>query len=483
MQDSDGTGRASVNCDNGSLNLKFNSNNAVGTSTLTFSDYNSERMRIDSSGNLLVGKTAVSMAAVGVEVKPFGEVRCTASEAQALQLNRLSTDGTIADFRKDGTSVGSIGTTAGRLFIGHGDVALRLAGDLDFIAPWNASTNAARDNAISLGNAGNRFKDLYLSGTAYSGNLLVGTTANPSGTVEGIRAASNGVLYAASAGTAPLVLYRHDSDGNILNFHKDGASVGSIGTASGTLVVGSTNGSGSYLKFGSNVVAPVDTNGAVRDNAIDLGQTNARFKDLHLSGSIRGDKYDIYTEGSGSLYQTDGYLRFSNGNTETARIDASGNFYVGTSGLAQPSTGAFTVNAVGANTNIRVGHATGTASGNWYTAFYYGSNVIGSISQNGTGSVTYNTTSDERLKENIKDSEDAGDKIDAIKIRQFDWKDDGKHQDYGVVAQELLPVAPEAVTEGKTEDDMMQVDYSKLVPTLIKEIQTLRNRVAQLENN
>jgi hypothetical protein len=30
---------------------------------------------------------------------------------------------------------------------------------------------------------------------------------------------------------------------------------------------------------------------------------------------------------------------------------------------------------------------------------------------------------------------------------------------------------------------MMAVDYSKLVPTLIKEIQTLRNRVAQLENN
>ena len=55
------------------------------------------------------------------------------------------------------------------MFIGNGDVALRLAGDLDFIAPWNASTNAARDNAISLGNAGNRFKDLYLSGGVHLG--------------------------------------------------------------------------------------------------------------------------------------------------------------------------------------------------------------------------------------------------------------------------------------------------------------------------
>jgi len=46
----------------------------------------------------------------------------------------------------------------------------------------------------------------------------------------------------------------------------------------------------------------------------------------------------------------------------------------------------------------------------------------------------------------------------------------------------LNEVAPEAVSQGYTEEDMWGVDYSKLVPTLIKEIQSLRNRVAQLEN-
>jgi hypothetical protein len=50
-----------------------------------------------------------------------------------------------------------------------------------------------------------------------------------------------------------------------------------------------------------------------------------------------------------------------------------------------------------------------------------------------------------------------------------------------MIAQELLEVAPEAVSQGETEDVMMGVDYSKLVPMLIKEIQSLRNRVAQLE--
>ncbi len=111
------------------------------------------------------------------------------------------------------------------------------------------------------------------------------------------------------------------------------------------------------------------------------------------------------------------------------------------------------------------------------TGTEYGSiKILGSATQ-------YNTSSDERLKENIRDAEDAGDKIDAIKIRQFDWKIGGEHQDYGVIAQELLPVAPEAVSKGHTEDDMMGVDYSKLVPTLIKEIQSLRKRVEELENN
>ena len=110
------------------------------------------------------------------------------------------------------------------------------------------------------------------------------------------------------------------------------------------------------------------------------------------------------------------------------------------------------------------------------TGSEYGSiKILGAATQ-------YNTTSDERLKENIRDADDAGDKIDAIKIRQFDWIE-GEHQEYGVVAQELLPVAPEAVSKGYTEDDMMSVDYSKLVPTLIKEIQSLRKRVEELEKD
>ena len=89
-----------------------------------------------------------------------------------------------------------------------------------------------------------------------------------------------------------------------------------------------------------------------------------------------------------------------------------------------------------------------------------GSPYVGSITST-TSATAYNTSSDERLKDNIKDADDSGSKVDAIQVRQFDWKADGEHQDYGMVAQEVLEVAPDAVTKGDTPDDMMAVDYSK----------------------
>jgi hypothetical protein len=101
---------------------------------------------------------------------------------------------------------------------------------------------------------------------------------------------------------------------------------------------------------------------------------------------------------------------------------------------------------------------------------------------NNTASVTYNTTSDQRLKENIVDAPSASEDIDAIQVRSFDWKVDGSHQKYGMVAQELLTVAPSAVAQPEDPEEMMGVDYSVLVPMLVKEIQSLRARVAALES-
>ena len=105
----------------------------------------------------------------------------------------------------------------------------------------------------------------------------------------------------------------------------------------------------------------------------------------------------------------------------------------------------------------------------------------GSITTDGTNT-TYATSSDYRLKENIVDAPSASDDIDAIQVRSFDWKANGSHQVYGMIAQELLPILPNSVAQGEKEEDMMGVDYSKLVPMMLKEIQSLRARVADLES-
>ena len=102
----------------------------------------------------------------------------------------------------------------------------------------------------------------------------------------------------------------------------------------------------------------------------------------------------------------------------------------------------------------------------------------GSISINST-TVSYNTSSDQRLKTNIVDAPNGN--IDSIKVRSFDWIAGGSHQEYGMIAQELLEVAPYAVHQPENSDEMMGVDYSKLVPMMIKEIQSLKAEVATLK--
>ena len=130
----------------------------------------SEAMRIDTSGNLLVGTTSTDYNSnVGFQVKPSGQVFATASSTNPALFNRRTTDGDIAVFRKDGTSVGSIGTRATYLTIGKDDIGLLFNSGSNRIQPENITTGAVTDNLVDLGYSGGRFKDLYLSGGVYLG--------------------------------------------------------------------------------------------------------------------------------------------------------------------------------------------------------------------------------------------------------------------------------------------------------------------------
>jgi len=125
-----------------------------------------------------------------------------------------------------------------------------------------------------------------------------------------------------------------------------------------------------------------------------------------------------------------------------------------------------------------------TVSNQTYIRFMSGNNMIGGISCNAGGtSMSLTSTSDERLKENIvtTDAETAGQVIDSLDVRNFNWKSTGQ-SDIGFIAQEVASVVPECVQIPRNPDEMWTMSFTQLIPYMLRTIQDLRARVAQLEN-
>lgn len=115
--------------------------------------------------------------------------------------------------------------------------------------------------------------------------------------------------------------------------------------------------------------------------------------------------------------------------------------------------------------------------------FYRDTTNVGSISVT-TTATAYNTSSDARLKTNVRPLTGSGAIIDALKPSLFDWKS-GEKDSYGFIAQEVHPIFPQAVTKGDDDPDTITaqwaMDASKFMPLAIAELKSLRARVAELE--
>jgi hypothetical protein len=189
--------------------------------TVAISTGGTEAMRIDSSQNLLVGKTAEDIGTAGHAFAAQGYAFHTRSGNTPLFINRLTNDGNLVEFRKDGTTVGSIGATSGVLTIdgeGANTGGFYFNGANNILPRKNKAFNTG---TIDLGADSQRWKDLYLSG---------------------------GVVFGDAGGSGT-------STSNTLDSYEEGTWTPAISTTTGSITMNSSFSGGSYTKIGDTVIA------------------------------------------------------------------------------------------------------------------------------------------------------------------------------------------------------------------------------------
>ena len=135
------------------------------------------------------------------------------------------------------------------------------------------------------------------------------------------------------------------------------------------------------------------------------------------------------------------------------------------------------------------GDATNPSSNDQWVYFRRGDNTaLGAIQGTGSASVNFSTTSDATLKTDngLVTEERIGSIMDTLQVHDFDWNEGTVTEQIGLFAQEAIDVLPESIVAPPGEDDAGEylpasLDYSKIVPILIAELQFLRQRVEALE--
>lgn len=176
-------------------------------------------------------------------------------------------------------------------------------------------------------------------------------------------------------------------------------------------------------------------------------------------------------------------IGFSTGGVLRMRMDGNGNIgrgdftnTVGTAALVRMSSDS-SFQQAGVNAAI-FAHTGGTGK---VETFRSGTTEVGNISVTPTATA-YNTSSDYRLKQNIKKIDNATELVLKLNPCEYEFKASPDCRIHGVIAHELQAVLPYAVTGEKDGESMQSVDLSKLVPLLTAALQDALQRLEALEN-
>jgi hypothetical protein len=341
--------------------------------------------------------------------------------------------------------------------------------------------------------------NLYMSGTAnnhLAGNLLIGSTEDNGSKLQVTGAATfsssvtaGGRILATASGndTFGFQMYKSGTTTTLAGFYQNSTGDGLIAAynSAGVQTIQLTTNGTSYLNGGN-----VGIGTTAPSHKLQVAGSSGTI--MSLSNGADADLLMNFTSGVTLLTPTTGILAFGTSSTERMRITSGGNVLVALTGTSAYLDGKFSSYGSGTtpaacfkndgNGQFTASFWNAGATGGTQTilSFVWGSSpsVVGSITSGGS-SVSYNTTSDYRLKEDLKPINGL-EIVNRIKVYDYKWKAEDSRMD-GVLAHELAEVLPYAVSGVKDGEQMQGVDYSKIVPVAIKAIQETDSKVVQLE--